>query len=130
MNIHAGYRYRKDDPQPSKNLNGTITYTQVPGIGASLTASATWLETSYLNGMVYGLGLSRNIISDKLSGGIKYRYVDNLYRNSEFALVQHVGEANLSWMIYRKLSLSVYYEGSFEKELIHHRIYLNISQRF
>ena len=130
MNIRAGYRYRKDDPQPTKNLNGTITYTQVPGIGASVTASATWLETSYLNGMVYGLGLSRNIISDKLSGGVKFRYVDNLYRNSEFALVQHVGEANLSWMIYRKLSLSVYYEGSFEKELTHHRIYLNISQRF
>ncbi len=130
MNIHAGYRYRKDDPQPSKNLNGTVTYSQVPGIGASVTASATWLETSYLNGIVYGLGLSRNIISDKLSGGVKYRYVDNLYRNSEFALVQHVGEANLSWMILRKLSLSVFYEGSFEKELTYHRIYLNISQRF
>jgi hypothetical protein len=130
MNIHAGYRYRKDDPQPSKNMNATFTYTQVPGIGASMTASVTWLETSYLNGMVYGLGLSRNIISDKLNGGVKYRYVDNLYRNSEFALVQHVGEANLSWMIYRKLSLSVYYEGSFENELTHHRIYLNISQRF
>ena len=130
MNIHAGYRYRKDDPRPSKNMNATLTYTQVPGIGASMTASATWLETSYLNGIVYGLGLSRNIISDKLSGGVKYRYVDNLYRNSEFALVQHVGEVNLSWMIYRKLSLSVYYEGSFEQELTHHRIYLNISQRF
>ena len=130
MNIHAGYRYRKEDPQPSKNLNGTITYSQVPGIGASVTASATWIETSYLNGIVYGLGLSRNIISDKLSGGVKYQHVDYLYRNTEFALVQHVGEVNLSWMIYRKLSLSVYYEGSFEEELVHHRIYLNISQRF
>ena len=63
------------------------------------------------------LGISRKIISDKLSGGIKYRYVDYLYRNSETALIQHVGEANLSWTVYRKLSLSVYYEGTFEKEV-------------
>ena len=130
VNIHAGYRFRKEDLQPSKNLNGTITYSRIPGIGASMTATVTWLETNYLNGLVYGLGLSRSILSNKLSGGIKYRYVDYLYRNTETALVQHVGEANLSWMVTRKLSFSVYYEGTFEKEVPYHRIYLNISQRF
>ena len=130
VGLHAGYRFRKEDPQPSKNLNGYLTYSQVPGIGASVTLSSTWFETNYLNGIVYGLRISRSIISDKLSGGLKYRYVDYLYRNSELALIQHVGEANLSWMVYRKLSLSVYYEGTFEKEVPYHRIYLNISQRF
>ncbi len=130
MNVHAGYRFRKEDPKPSKNLRGSLTYSQVPGIGASMTASVTWIETNYLNGIVYGLGLSRSILSDKLSGGIKYRYVDYFYQNSEMALIQHVGEANLSWMVYRKLSFSVYYEGTFEKEHPYHRIYLNISQRF
>ena len=45
-------------------------------------------------------------------------------------LIQHVGEANLSWTVYRKLSLSVYYEGTFEKEVPYHRVFINISQRF
>ncbi len=130
MNVHAGYRFRKDDPRPTKNLNGAITYSKVPGIGASMTASATWIETNYLNGIVYGLGISRSILSNKLSGGIKYRYVDYLYRNTEMALIQQVGEVNLSWMVYRKLSLSVFYEGTFENENPYHRIYINISQRF
>ena len=130
MNVHAGYRFRKEDPRPTKNLNGALTYSKVPGIGASMTASATWIETSYLNGIVYGIGMSRSILSDKLSGGIKYRYVDYLYRNTETALIQHVGEANLSWRVYEKLSLSVFYEGTLEKEVSYHRIYLNISQRF
>lgn len=130
MGVNAGYRYRKDDPQATKNLNGYLTYSKVPGIGASVTLSTTWLETSYINGIVYGAGISRKIISDKLSGGLKYRYVDYLYRNAETALIQNVGEVNLSWAVYGKLSLSVYYEGTFEKEIPYHRLYINISQRF
>ncbi len=51
-------------------------------------------------------------------------------QNPEEALIQHVGEANLSWMVYRNLSLSVYYEGTFEKEVPYHRLYINISKRF
>ena len=130
VSANAGYRYRKDDPRPTMNANGNVTYSQVPGIGAAFTLSVTWLETNYLNGIVYGAGISRDFISNKLSAGVKYRYVDYLYRSSEMALVQHVGEANLSWTIYRKLLLSVYYEGTFEKEIPYHRLYLNISQRF
>lgn len=127
---NAGYRFRKDDPRPTKNLSGYLTYSQVPGIGASVTLSTTWLETSYLNGLVYGLGLSRDLVPGKLNGGLQYRYVDYLYQNSETALLQHVAEAKLSWIVYKKLSLSVYYEGTFEKELLYHRLYINITQRF
>ncbi len=130
LGVNAGYRFRKDDPQPTRNLNGYLTYSQVPGIGASVTLSTTWVETSYLNGMVYGAGISRKIISDKLTGGIQYRYVDYLYQNNETPLIQNVFEANLSWNVYRKLSLSVYYEGTFEKEMPYHRVFINISQRF
>ena len=130
MGVNAGYRYRKEDPQATKNLNGYLTYSKVPGIGASVTLSTTWLETSYINGIVYGAGISRKIISDKLSGGLKYRYVDYLYRKAETTLIQNVGEVNLSWAVYGKMSLSVYYEGTFEKETPYHRLYINLSQRF
>ena len=130
LGVNAGYRYRKEDPRPTKNLRGYLTYSQVPGIGASVTLSTTWIETSYLNGIVYGLGISKELVPNKLSGGLKYRYVDYLYRNSEMSLIQHVGEANLSWTVYKKLSLSIYYEGTFEKEMPYHRVFINISQRF
>lgn len=130
IHVSAGYRFRKEDPRPSKNLNGTLSYSHIPGIGAAITLSSTWLETSYINGMVYGAGISKDLVPGKLSGGLKYQYVDYLYLNSEMALIQNVVEANLSWMIYRKLSLSVYYEGTFEKGVPYHRLYINISKRF
>jgi len=130
LGVRAGYRYRKEDPRPSKNVYGYATYSHVPGINASITLSATWLESSYLNGNIYGLGLSREIIPGKLNGGLKYRYVDYLYRNSEAGLAQNVFEANLYWQVYRRLSLSVYYEGTFEDQVSYNRIFLNLSQRF
>lgn len=130
LGANAGYRYRKDDPRPSKNVYAYATYSRVPGIKASVTLSTTWLETSYLSGFIYGLGLSRDLIPGKLYGGLKYRYVDYLYQRSETDLVQNVLEANLSWRIYGKLSLSVYYEGTFETRDPYNRLYINISQRF
>lgn len=130
LGVNAGYRYRKEDPRPSKNVYGYATYRNVPGINASITLSATWLESSYLNGNIYSLGLSREILPGRLNGGLKYRYVDYLYRNSEMGLAQNVFEANLYWQVYRKLSLSVYYEGTFEDQDTYNRVYINISQRF
>ncbi len=130
LGIHGGYRYRKEDPQPAKNVYAYATYSRVPGIRASVTLSATWLETSYLSGNIYSLGLSRELISGKLNGGLKYRYVDYRYQISEAVLAQNVLEANLSWRIYKKLSLSVYYEGTFETGDPYNRLYINVSQRF
>ena len=130
LGVNAGYRYRKDDPQASKSIYGYATYSHLPGIDASVTVSTTWLETSYLNGNIYSLGLSREIIPGKLDGGMKYRYVDYLYRNEETDLPQNVFEANVSWRVYRKLSLSIYYEGTFENKVSYNRLYVNISQRF
>ncbi len=130
IGVNAGYRYRKEDLQPSRNINGYATYSRIPWIRASVTLSATWLETNYVNGNIYSLGLSKDIIPRKLSGGLKYRYVDYLYLNSETGQAQNVFEANLSWNIYKKLSLSVYYEGTFESEVNYNRLYINLSQRF
>jgi hypothetical protein len=130
LGVNAGYRFRKEDPKPSKNLYAYLTYSRLPGINAAITLSATLLETAYLKGNIYSLGMTKDLISGKLNGGLKYRYVDYLYLNTEFDQIQNLGEINLSWRMLKKLSLSVYYEGTFEKEHTFSRIYANLSLRF
>jgi hypothetical protein len=130
LGVTAGYRFRKEDPKPSQNLYAYMTYSRIPGLNAAVTFSATLLETSYISGNIYSLGLTRELVPGKLNGGLKYRYVDYLYTNSETTQIQNIGEANLTWRIYKKLSLSVYYEGTFEKQFNFNRIYVNLSQRF
>lgn len=130
LGAHAAYRYRKEDPNPSKNANLYATYTRIPGIEASVTATVTWMQTSYLDGLVYGLGIGRDVLQGKLHADLKYNYVDQALRNNETDVGQHVGEAGLTWRIYRKLSLSMFYEGIYENSLWSNRIFISLSQRF
>lgn len=128
--IKGGYRFRPDDPDPSKDLYGYLSYSMVPGIKANATASVAWLETSWQTGWVYSLGLSRDLVAGKLFGGLNYRYVSYDFNTSDTPLVQHIAEVNMNWRIYGKLTLGAYYEGAFESEDNFHRVYLNLTQRF
>jgi len=125
----VGYRDSKQDPRPTKNAYGYVSYSRIPWINASATVSATFLETSYISGRIYSLNLSRDLIPGKLYGGISYRYVDYQYVNYEATLIQHVGDVNLTWRIIRKLSLSMAYEGVFESENKYNRLYINLIKK-
>lgn len=126
----GGYRFRKSDPRPSKNLYAYATYSQIPGLNASATISATLMETSYLNGNIYSLGLTRDLIRGKLSSTFTYRYIDYRFVNSASGQVQNTGELSFNWKIIRNLSCSIYYEGTFEKKYTYNRFYVQLSRRF
>ena len=130
LGANAGYRFSKQDPKPSKNLYSYITYSNVPWLGVSATISVTFMETSYINGKIYSLGISRDLIPGKLSGGLSYRYVDYKFVNGESSLIQKMAELDLTWRLSKKLSFSFDAEGTFEKSRNYNRVYINLTQRF
>ncbi|MCK9424397.1 MAG: hypothetical protein M0Q38_17570 [Bacteroidales bacterium] len=131
VGITTSYRFEKNDPKDTKNLYGYITYSQIPGINVSATASVTLLETSYIGGNIYGIGLSRDLASGKLYLGLNYRYVNYRYYGFETtSLPQNVGEFNLTWRIYKRISMSLYYEGTFENTNQYNRIYAQLHLGF
>ncbi len=130
IGVNAGYRNSKQDPRPTKNLYGYLSYSNIPGINVAATLSATILETSYMSGRIYSLGISRDLVPGKLSGGLSYRYVSYKFFSGETKLVQNMGEVDLTWRIMKKLSCGLYYEGTFDKASIYNRVYINITQRF
>lgn len=130
IGLMGNYRYRKQDPKKSQNLYGYITYSRIPVLNISATLSATWMETSYITGQIYSAGITRDLLQGRLQAGLNYRYVDYNFYESDIPLVQHYGEINLNWRVYKKLSLSVYYEGAFDKQNTFNRVYINLTQRF
>lgn len=130
IGLNGGYRFRKQDPAPSRNLYSYVTYSRVPGINASVTLSATILETSYLNGEIYSLGLSRDLIPGKLYGDVSYRMVNYHYYTGELQFDQDIANVGITWRMLKKLSLSVNYEGTFEKPYTYTRLYANAGWRF
>ncbi|MDP1622013.1 MAG: hypothetical protein Q8M08_06700 [Bacteroidales bacterium] len=130
IGINAGYRNSKTDPRPSKNIYGYVSFSRIPGINVTSTVSATILETGYLSGNIYSLGVSRDVVEGKLTAGMNYRYVSYRFQGGETQLVQNMGEINFTWRILRKLSCGLYYEGTFDKSSTFNRIYVNLTQRF
>lgn len=130
VGARAGYRFRKSDPRDSRNLYVYATYNRIPVVDISATLSATLLETSYISGRIYSLTLSRDLVQGRLYAGLGYNYVDYKYFSTDSKIPQNMAEANLNWIIYKKLSLSANYEGTFEKINKFNRLYINVTQRF
>ncbi len=128
--VTGGYRFQKNDLNPMENVNGYLTFNQVPLINSSVSFSTNWLNTSYVNGIVYGVRLYKDLIPSKLSSGVFYRMVDYNYTNTSTRSLQHMAEFELNWQIKRKLSFSVNYDGTFDKTNTYHSIYVSLIQRF
>lgn len=130
IGANGSYRNRKGDPSPSKSIYTYITMSRIPGIKASATVSATFMNTSYIKGKIYSFGLSRDLIPGKLFSGVNFRKVDYQYYSIDYTTAQNIAELNLSWRMLKKLILSVYYEGNFEKPTTYNRIYSSLNWRF
>ncbi|KJF44747.1 TonB-dependent receptor [Draconibacterium sediminis] len=126
----AGTRFRDEGPRPTKTLNGFATWTKVPALNASLSITANLMQTSYLDGQVYGARLSKDLVSGKLYTMLHYRWVDFQYVNTLTNLQQHIGELDLSWQFSKKLYLSANYEATFQDQQLFNRLYLNLRIKF
>ena len=65
IGLNGGYRFRNGDTNPNESLNGYLTFNQVPWIKATATLTANLLKTNYMNGQVYEVRLSKDIIPGK-----------------------------------------------------------------
>jgi len=130
IGVSGSYRFQKEDPRSTRNLYTYITYSQIPAIKISSTISFIILETGYLSGKVYSVGITKDFFSGKFYTGLAYRHVGYRFSNSGSHLIQNLGELSLTWRIIRKLSFSLYYEGTFEKIYQYNRIYARLNFRF
>lgn len=126
----AGTRFRIEDARPTNTLNGFATWSKIPALHASLNLSANIMQTSYLNGQIFGARLSKDIIPGKIYSMIHYRWVDFKYFNSVTKLKQNIGEVDFSYQFNKKLYLSVNFEATFQKKEKYNRLYLNLRRKF
>lgn len=130
LGASAGYRFQKDVAIPSKNLNAYLTFSRIPKLQTAATVSLVMIQSPYLDGIIYGIRLSRDLIRGKLSGEAEYRLVEYNYVNTELPLKQSIAGGRLSWRLTKKLSFTFNYEGEFRNLNLFNRIYTNVIQRF
>ncbi len=129
VSVNAGTRFRKEEPRPTKTLNGLVTYSRIPLIDASFTASANLMQTVYLDGQVFGGRLNKDIIPGKLSSMFNYRHVNFSYFNSNSNLKQNIGEVDFSFQMSKKWYFSVNFEATFQEGDNFNRLYFNLRRK-
>lgn len=130
VGLTGGYRVRDNDVRATKTFNGFVSFTRVPLVDASITLSGNVMQTSYLDGNIFGVRMYKDLFKGKIYSSLGYRHVDYNFLNSNNSLLQHIGEFDITWRIVKKMSLSANYEGTFEKSTNYNRIYLNLTKRF
>ncbi len=130
LGLNAGTRFRKEDPRPTKTLRGYGAYSRIPGINASLSLSGNLMQTSYLDGQVYGARLSKELLAGRFYTSLNYRRVKFDYVNTPTQLRQHIGELDFSYQFNKKLYFSVNYETTFQENNNSQTLYLNLRQKF
>lgn len=128
IGLTGGYRFQADGIGESRNAYVYLTYSRVPLLNASLTVSANYLNTAYLNGYIYGARLNKELIKGKLSTQLHARYLN--YQFPSYESKTQVYGISLSWRIFKRLSFITTYEGNFNDLHQYHRVHVNIVQRF
>jgi hypothetical protein len=130
LGVETGWHDSKSDPHPSRNINGYLTYYQVPGLLVSVTLTGTYLESAFMNGKIYGADISKDLFQGKFQTSVGYRYIDYTLPESKLNVLQNVGQMSIFWLFSKKMSFSANYEGTFEKHDKYNRVYLQIRKRF
>lgn len=127
MGINAGYRFQKSDSKPARNYNLYLSYSLIPGVEILPSASFTKIQSSYIDGTLWGIRLSKSIfdISD-----ISFEYRNSTYKFPSGDLQQKIFSIDISTKIWKYLYLTGSYEGTFEKSRTLGRALFDLTTRF
>lgn len=132
LNLSAGfgYRQRSGDLKPSRNMNGSLYYSNIPIIQGSANLNYTYLTTSYVIGKILGAGFSNDFFEGLVNTSIRYRNVEYEMQTFDYKYIQNIISFDLSLRAFDNLYFSATYEGTFQSTTTYTSFYINASTRF
>ena len=128
--VYTGYRFRKDDKVPTKNIGVSVTHSKIPVLNVSANISYINLKTNYLNGEIIGIRFSKDLFNGLLYVTTGFRNLNYVFPSLEQELTRNTALLDLSMRLTRKLSFSISYEGTFEEKSSYSNLFFNVTQRF
>ena len=129
IGLNAGYKFRSGDVRPSRNYGGYISYSDLPFFDITPSLNFTKIMSSYVDGTDFGGRLSK-YLSNGMYISAGYRKVQYQFTAFSGSVKQDIFTADLSVPLFRKLSLSIDYEGVFENTSTFSRFFIDLTTRF
>ncbi len=130
FNFSGGYRFRPDDIKPTRNFNGSISYTKVPIINSSVSVNGSFFQTSYLDGKIIGMRIYKDLFSGMLNLSLGYRNLLYKFDSNIPDQTQNIFETNFSFRITDSIYCNLSYEGVFQHKESYGRVFVNLTKRF
>jgi len=130
LGLNGGYRFRNGDIKPTRNFGGYLSYSGIPIIESSIAVNYNKLLTNFVESSVAGIRISKNLFNNVADLSLSYRRSEYELTTSAFTSSQNIFSIDFSTRFSRTLSLSISYEGVFEKERTSGRIFAGITTRF
>ena len=129
IGLNTGYKFRKGDIKPSRNYGGYLSYSDLPIFGITPSLNFTKIISNYMDGTDFGGKLSK-YLSNGMYISVGYRKLKYQFTTVSSSIEQNIFAADLSVPLFRNLSLSIDYEGVFEKANTFSRFFIDLTTRF
>ncbi|MFH1526273.1 MAG: hypothetical protein ABIG69_06405 [Bacteroidota bacterium] len=129
LRLGYGYRFGNSDLTVSNNYNFMLSYNNLPWLNSSANLSFNQINTSFVDGTTWGIGLGKSFFDNDLDARINYRIISYSLLNSMSTLSQNIFNLDLSYRVFGRDYVSISYDGTFEKLNTYSRIYFNFTKR-
>ena len=129
LGLNGGYRFTNGDIKPTRNFGGFLSYSAIPLIESSIALSYNKLLTNFVESSVAGVRISKELF-DNSDISLTYRRSEYKLTTTSFNSIQNIFSIDMYTRFSRYLSLSISYEGIFEKEKTSGRIFAGLTTRF
>jgi hypothetical protein len=130
LGFNSGYRFSKDDPQPSRNFGISASYLQLPIVLSSIYLNYNKIESGYVNGDYYGVTFYKDLFNGEINIGIGFKKIDYTFPGGANKFLQNIGSVDISWRFLKNTFLSMNYEGTFQEISTYSRLYIGLNARF
>lgn len=114
--INASWRFQQDGSNGSKNVNSYLNFSRIPLIKSSLSVTANYLRTSYINSRVFGARMSKDFFKGKVNGEVYYRKVNYIYPLYGYTTKQDIVGGDVSLQIGRHVGLYAFFEQTLDSQ--------------
>lgn len=135
-NLSYSQRFQSNQQNKSNNISAYISLSKIPSINGSISVNFNKNKSNYLESDIVSIRHSRYLIKNKVNSDFYFRTVNYNYLSSEVfsgitkSYKQNYYGTNISYIINRKLSLSVLAEVATISQENNYRINTRIIKRF
>ena len=124
------YRFSANDPKPSRNFGGSISYSNIPLIASSMYLTYNRLETGYLSGNDISARIDKDIFNGDINVGFGFRKIEYKFSTDGTGLIQKIADMDLTWRVFTFLFLTTSYEGTFQGNSSYSNFFTTLNFRF